>query len=68
MSFWVGLTLLAAVCFFTGRHYEKDDSDGASRSGMIVYTDALTGCQYLGTITGAITPRLNKDGKIVCVK
>lgn len=46
----------------------KDDTDRAERSGMILYTDYGTGCQYVSTILGGITPRLDKDGKPVCVK
>ncbi len=68
MSFTAFL-VLAAIVFVAITHWtQRDDSDGVKRSGMIVYTDALTGCQYLGTIMGSITPRLDKDGKIVCVK
>ena len=33
---------------------------------MFVYVDDLTGCQYLRTYKGGITPRLNKDGKQIC--
>lgn len=33
---------------------------------MSVYVDDLTGCQYLRTYKGGITPRLNKDGKQIC--
>lgn len=46
-----------------------DDTDqGAGHSGFILRTDALTGCQYLGTIWGAITPRLDATGKPMCGK
>ncbi|WP_020471552.1 DUF6440 family protein [Zavarzinella formosa] len=47
----------------------RDDTDNPndSRSGMMVYTDHRTGCQYLGTVFGGITPRLDRDGKPVCV-
>lgn len=49
---------------------ERDDFDDPTgkRSGMIVYTDHRTGCQYLGTILGGITARLDRDGKPVCTK
>lgn len=60
--------VIAVIVLVTWGHASRDDSDGKKRSGLIVYTDALTGCQYLGTVVGAITPRLDKDGKIVCVK
>lgn len=44
----------------------RDDSDPATgdRSGFIVYTDALSGCQYLKTpFNGNPTPRIAADGK-----
>ncbi len=63
----LGLILLIMLVVCWGRT-GRDDSDGKERSGLIVYTDNLTGCQYLGTVVGAITPRLDKDGKIVCRK
>lgn len=48
----------------------KDDTDSpdGKRSGLTVYTDHKTGCQYLGTILGGITPRLDKEGKPICVE
>jgi hypothetical protein len=47
----------------------RDDSDGAwpNRSGLKPATDALTGCQYLKTWSGSITPRLDANGKQVCI-
>lgn len=47
---------------------QRDDSDPpGGRSGMHIYTDHLTGCQYLrpGSYSG-ITPRLAADGKQIC--
>jgi hypothetical protein len=44
----------------------RDDSDPGSwgeRSGLVPATDAATGCQYLRTSGGGITPRLAQDGK-----
>lgn len=42
----------------------RDDTDGKDRSGLILYTDHKTGVQYVGTLLGGITPRLNPDGSI----
>lgn len=42
-------------------HDDTDPPDGSS--GMSLYTDAATGCQYLGSIHGGITPRLTPLGK-----
>ncbi len=41
------------------------DASSDDRCGLAVYTDNLTGLQYLGTPGGGITPRLNADGKQV---
>lgn len=51
----------------------RDDTDSGgwgiqSRSGVKPRTDALTGCQYLETDGGGITPRLGTDGKQVGCK
>lgn len=49
----------------------RDDTDtgrwGDGRSGVKPITDAKTGCQYLVTSDGGITPRLGKDGKQICI-
>ena len=45
----------------------RDDSDPIDgRSNMSVLTDALTGCQYLTTQRGGITPRWTRDREQVC--
>lgn len=46
----------------------KDDSDSAEkRSDMSVRTDYKTGCQYLESSKGELTPRLQKDGTHLCL-
>jgi hypothetical protein len=47
----------------------RDDSDprNGGRSGMSVFTDYLTGCQYLG-LRGTLTPRLDKNSKQICIE
>jgi len=43
----------------------RDDSDGPTEnSHMDVFTDHLTGCQYL--YRGSLTPRMDRTGKQVC--
>lgn len=42
-----------------------DDTDGTSRSGLGLYTDAKTGCQYLSAGGSGITPRLDARGQHV---
>jgi Family of unknown function (DUF6440) len=48
----------------------KDDSDPPDgRSGLVIYTDHLTGCQYLragSVFSRDLTPRLDKQGKQIC--
>lgn len=47
-----------------------DDAENSERSGMRLYIDHGTGCQYLsgGGLFGpiGITPRLDSDGDQVC--
>ena len=47
--------------------YGRDDSDDGKwfgkRSGFRVMTDHRTGLQYLVTVNGGITPRLDLQGK-----
>lgn len=46
-----------------------DDTDSPTRrSGMGIYTDNRTGCQYLGRYQLGLTPRLDAEGKIICKK
>lgn len=44
----------------------RDDTDGLTRSGLALYTDTATGCQYLSANGSGITPRMDKDGYQVC--
>lgn len=47
----------------------RDDTDPpAGRSDMKIMTDHLTGCQYLMSSRGGLTPRLDENGKQMCVK
>ncbi|MCW2480509.1 hypothetical protein [Candidatus Symbiopectobacterium sp. NZEC135] len=59
-------TLASWLLFKTG--LTADDTDGASRSGLVTYTDAATGCQYLSAGGSGITPRMDKDGYQVCAE
>ena len=46
----------------------RDDSDQfeGERSGMVIYTDYKTGCQYLSQLFGGPTPRLDHTGRQIC--
>lgn len=57
----IGVALLSALPFL------KDDFDPTNgRSGLKIYTDHRTGCQYIGAGSGGLTPRLDANGKHIC--
>lgn len=59
-----GLTL-AVVAYL---HREPAPLQTFAKGGsLLLYKDQLTGCQYLGTTEGGLTPRLSHDGKPICI-
>jgi len=44
-----------------------DHHISGERSGLIIYTDFYTGCQYLGTVSGGLTERRRPSGKHMCL-
>ena len=47
----------------------RDDTDPPNGiSGLNVFTDHLTGCQYLKAGLGGLTPRMDQNGKQICNK
>lgn len=44
-----------------------DDAANSKRSNLRIYVDYGTGCQYVGTPFGGLTPRLDKDGRPICL-
>ena len=45
----------------------RDTTDPpGGRSGISLYVDSLTGCHYLGTLFGGLTPRLDAEGEQIC--
>lgn len=44
-------------------HRDTTDGEWPRRSGMRPLTDAFTGCQYLETSGGGITPRIDSRGR-----
>lgn len=42
---------------------DSTDAEWPLRSGMKLHVDNLTGCQYLATTGGGITPRLSPQGQ-----
>ena len=67
------LKLLAACFFLYGLalfadwYVPHDDTDPpGARSGLALYTDAKTGCQYVGKLFGGIAPRVDHEGRHLC--
>lgn len=54
-----------AACLLSLIPIGRDTTDGdwPRRSGMKPLTDAFTGCQYLTTWSGGITPRIDSHGR-----
>ncbi len=51
------------------RSEERESSKTSSSADLVIYTDSLTGCQYLRSYAAtyaALTPRMGADGKQVC--
>lgn len=59
----IGVLMILLSSFITNPRDNTDPPNG--RSGMMLLTDHMTGCQYLYR-HGAITPRMGKDGKQLC--
>lgn len=61
----VVISLVLAVLSSLSAKDNTDPSD--SRSGMVLYVDAATGCNYLSSGSQhGITPRLRRDGSHWC--
>ena len=70
--------VIGAILFITVygwlRNYpgydDTDDVENRIRSGMVLYIDHGTGCQYLSTrslfTVGTLIPRVDSRGKHVC--
>ncbi|EBP4586512.1 hypothetical protein VH79_25770 [Salmonella enterica] len=70
LALWCSVAFLIVcavswVLFKTG--VTRDSTDGSSPSNLILYTDAATGCQYLGNGNG-LTPRMDAQGYQMCSK
>lgn len=74
MKFDTALIAAAFALLLSGCTLEipRDDTDPPSgpRSGLVVFIDHLTGCEYLAlsinNTASPLTPRLQPDGKPVC--
>ena len=61
---WIAVGVIA-LWFWFQPYDETDDTINKERSGMSLYTDYGTGCQYLGKFL-ILTPRIGPDGKPLC--
>lgn len=62
---WIGFAaLIVMVAVLTGC-----DATVSASTPLVVYTDNITGCQYLGRSTdGGLTPRMDRHGKHICTE
>lgn len=71
---WKRVLFVVAVVYLVARIADQvrpyDSTDPPNgRSGLILYTDHLTGCQYLARpIAGSMTPRMDGRGRHVGCK
>ena len=65
LSSIAGAEIDAAIFKWSGYGADSTDTED-HRSGMALFTDAGTGCQYLASPWGGITPRMGASGKHVC--
>ena len=54
--------------FFSTAYDVTDDAKNGKRSGLHIYVDRETGVQYVGTIFGGLTPRLDAQGQPMILK
>lgn len=67
LAFWFVLAL--PLAWAADKWGDRDSTDSPShRSGMRPRTDYGTGCQYLETSKGHLTPRMGADGRQICTK
>jgi hypothetical protein len=58
----VGAVVAAIVSLTPLGRDNSDQGEWGARSGLIIKTDALTGCEYLATTSGGLSPRLTQHG------
>lgn len=64
------MLVMQATSWVIDSVYSKDNSDPIDgRSGFVIMTDSLTGCQYLQSgIFGGLSPRYDGNDKQICRK
>lgn len=63
---WV--VLLMVLDHFRVNYDDTDNYADRQRSGLVIYTDHRTGCQYLSRFLGGLTPRLDKNSEHIGCK
>lgn len=56
--------LVSAVIWLLSRPLPSDPV--REHSGLRIHVDPGTGCQYLQSTRGGLTPRLDRDGRHIC--
>lgn len=60
------IVILASALSYTTSHPRDDTDPPDGRSGMRLYVDHGTGCQYLQAPSSNLIPRLNASGTHLC--
>lgn len=70
VSWWLLVVAFVGLSIFASMHISYDDTDSfPNRSGLVLYRDAKTGCEYLARpFLGGLHPRMDGTGKQVCQK
>ena len=63
---WIVAAGVAVAVLGRWQPTDSTDISRSQRSGLKLHTDAMTGCQYLSTSGGGITPRLDSQGRQIC--
>lgn len=66
ISFIIALFLWFGVLNSIFNRVDRTDRDFWHRSNLNLHIDNETGCHYLSTWSGIITPRVDKNGKHIC--
>ncbi|MYM65455.1 hypothetical protein GTP45_01230 [Pseudoduganella sp. FT55W] len=69
----MALSVVMAIAALVGCSQRDDSDPPGGRSGLLIYTDNLTGCQYLSRPRfllkpEPLAPRMRADGTQVCVQ
>ena len=64
-GFIILVAVVALIAYLVDKYDTRDDTDKpfpAKKSELILHIDARTGCHYLSTENGGLTPRLDRQG------